>query len=117
MVVVCAVAFAVSLCMMSAVAQQPLPAPSGSPSYGTIDTNHFMDDSMRIREDQKRQKALILLRHQEMTADTVRLLALVVELKAKSEKPNRSFGDEDVIKAVLIEKLARSVRTKMAETN
>jgi hypothetical protein len=83
----------------------------------TADANRILEDSMRVQESQKHQRELILQRHKEMKSDTAKLLALVMELKSKSDTPNRSFTVDDLAKTDKIEQLAHNVKASMAGTN
>jgi hypothetical protein len=80
----------------------------------TADANRIMEDSMKLRENQKRLEQLNLQRHKEMTSDTEKLLALANQLKAETDKGAKdSLSMESVREAEQIEKLARTVREKM----
>jgi hypothetical protein len=80
----------------------------------TADANRILEDSMKLRENQKRFEQLNLQRHKEMTSDTEKLLALANQLKAETDKSTKdSLSMESVREAEQIEKLARTVREKM----
>jgi hypothetical protein len=80
----------------------------------TADANRILEDSMKLRENQKRFEQLNLQRHKEMASDTEKLLALANQLKAETDKSTKdSLSMESVRQAEQIEKLARTVREKM----
>jgi hypothetical protein len=80
----------------------------------TADANRIMEDSMKVRENQKRLEQLNLQRQKEMTSDTEKLLSLANQLKAATDKNSKDLlSMESVREAEEIEKLAHSVRQKM----
>ena len=83
----------------------------------TADANRILEDSMKLRENQKRLEQLNLQRHKEMTTDTDKLLSLANQLKSETDKDSKdALSMEAVRQAEQIEKLARSVREKMRAT-
>jgi hypothetical protein len=80
----------------------------------TADANRIMEDSMKLRENQKRFEKLNLQRQKEMTSDTEKLLALANQLKTAADKNSKDvLSMESVREAEQIEKLAHNVRQKM----
>jgi hypothetical protein len=85
----------------------------------TADANRILEDSMKLRENQKRFEQLNLQRHKEMTSDTEKLLALANQLKAETDKSSTGKSSKDALsmeavrQAEQIEKLAHTVREKM----
>jgi len=113
------------------VSQSPQPGMSGEPqprdisswppisplANRTADANRILEDSMKLKENQKRIEELNLLRQKEMTSDTAKLLALANELKAETDKSTgAALSMNEVRKVEEIEKLAHSVRDKMKAT-
>lgn len=81
---------------------------------------HDDDDPSTLLLKEKRAKELNILRQKQLTSDAAKLLALATELNtkldAKSEKSREESTTVDLIrKTEQIEKLARSVRTKMTD--
>jgi len=80
------------------------------------DANRFLESSMQIKDNQKRMEALNLQRHKDMTLETAKLIVLAIQLKAETDIDSKEkVSVVDLRKAELIEKLAKSVRSKMAE--
>jgi len=80
------------------------------------DANRFLESSMQIKDSQKRIEALNLQRHKDMTSETAKLIVLAIQLKAETDLGSKEkVSVIDLRKAELIEKLAKSVRSKMAE--
>jgi hypothetical protein len=80
------------------------------------DANRFLESSMQIKDNQKRIEALNLQRHKDMTSETAKLIVLAIQLKAETDIGSKEkVSVIDLRKAELIEKLAKSVRSKMAE--
>jgi hypothetical protein len=89
----------------------PPPNPMANP---VPDSNRFMEDSMRIKDNQKRIAALNLMRQKDMVSDTAKLVVLAIQLKAETDQSSKEkLSVVELRKAELIEKLAKSVRTKM----
>jgi len=90
----------------------PFPTPHGFPPQdgplGSIDGSNPFGSERRLREiNAERQKALV--------ADTNKLLRLATELNAEIAKSNPgALTPEQIRKVAEIEKLAHSVRDKMA---
>jgi len=80
----------------------------------TADPNRILEDSMKLRENQKRMEQLNLQRHKEMTTDTEKLLSLANQLKSETDRNSKdALSVEAIRQAEQIEKLAKSVREKM----
>jgi hypothetical protein len=80
------------------------------PAYGdTPSTNPLSDE--------KRTKALNADRHKSMVSDTERLVKLTRELDAEiASNPTDELTPQEMQKLAAIEKLAHSVKTKMAQS-
>jgi len=108
----------ISSAQQSTATQFPTPdASSMSPRRGPNSTD---DDPASKLANQKRIKDLNVLRQKQLTSDAAKLLALATELNtkldAKSERSREDLSIPDLMhKAEQIEKLAHSVRIKMAE--
>jgi hypothetical protein len=80
----------------------------------TADANRILEDSMKLRENQKRFERLNVQRHKEMTTDTEKLLELANQLRTETAKSaGESLSMEAIRQAEQIEKLAHGVREKM----
>lgn len=89
-------------------------ASSGMPPRLGID-NHAQDPATQIA-NAKRFKELNILRQKEMTSDAAKLVQLAAELKTNLDKREQGASSPDLLhKAEQIEKLARSVRTRMTD--
>lgn len=99
--------------------QQPLPG-SGRP-HGLPDPSRMPDitdaDQTSTSQQKMKQKALEAMnaaRQKQLTADSARILALAVALKADMDKTSKDMLSLSVIrKADEIEKLAHNVKQKM----
>jgi hypothetical protein len=88
-------------------------ASSTSPRGGL---NGHADDPMTQQANEKRLKELNVLRQKQITTDAARLLLLATELKTNVDKGGEEASSLDMMhKAEQIEKLARSVRTRMTD--
>ena len=88
--------------------------PANPAANPTADANRIMEDSMRLKENQKRVAALNVQRQKDMTSDTAKLVLLAIELKAETDRSSKEkLSVAELRQAELIEKLAKSVRTKM----
>ncbi len=77
----------------------------------------ILADSMRVSEDHKREARINLARHNEMAAETARLLSLANEVKRETSKPlSASVSVLELRKVEQIEKLAHGVRELMRAT-
>jgi hypothetical protein len=104
----------VSSAQQTASPQFPMPdASSPSPRSGL---NGRADDPMTQQANEKRVKELNVLRQKQMTSDAAKLLLLATELKTNLDKGAAEASSLEMLhKAELIEKLARSVRTRMTD--
>ena len=83
---------------------------SSDPQYG----RERNKDPMLEKLERDREKSLIKERHKALKRDTDRLLALATELKQYVDKTDENMLSLDVLKkSEEIEKLARSVKSKM----
>jgi hypothetical protein len=88
--------------------------PSNPTSNPTADANRIIEDSMRLRESQKRIAALNVQRQKDMTLDTEKLVLLAIKLKAETDRTSKDkLSVTELRQAELIEKLAKSVGNKM----
>ena len=73
-----------------------------------------LQDSMKTKDDQKRQAEQNQLRQKQLADDTAKLLELATELKAEMDKTSKDTLNMNYVrKAEQIEKLAHTVREKM----
>jgi hypothetical protein len=80
----------------------------------TADPNRFMEDSMRLHDNQKRIAMLNVLRQKEMTTDTAKLVQLAHQVKAEATLNGKdSLSVVELRQVEAIEKLARGVKDKM----
>ena len=104
----------VSSAQQGSTPQIPMPdASSSSPRSGL---NNRSDDPMTQQANEKRIKELNVLRQKQITTDAAKLLLLATELKTNLDKGGEEASSFDMMhKAEQIEKLARSVRTRMTD--
>lgn len=104
----------VSSVQQAGAPQIPMPdASSTSPRSGL---NRGADDPMAQQAAEKRIKELNVQRQKQITSDAAKLLLLATELKTKLDKGGEDASSLDMMhKAEQIEKLARSVRTRMTD--
>jgi len=92
--------------------------PMNTVSNPVPDANRFLESSLQLKESQKRNILLNIQRQKDMTLETAELLKLASELKAETDHSSRNqLSVVELRKAELIEKLAKNVRSKMAEWN
>ena len=86
---------------------------------GPIVRQNGSDDSLGTNRawDAKRLNALNADRHKSMVSDTVKLVKLARQLDAEvASNPTDQLTPEELRKVEAIEKLARNVKTKMAQS-
>lgn len=84
--------------------------PNARPSFGN-------DPDVDAVTEQKRMRALNADRHRSMISDTEKLVKLARQLDAEiASNPTDTLTPEEIQKLAAIEKLARNVKTKMAQS-
>ncbi len=74
-------------------------------------------DPLQVQQEKQMEEARNKQRHQEIKQDTEKLLELATELKQYVDRTNENVLSLDVVKkAEEIEKLAKSVKSKMKDS-
>lgn len=105
-------------CGISSAQQQGAQPPfSSAPNTSPMGPRgNRADGPTTMIEEEKRLKELNILRQKEITAESARLLLLAAQVKNGVEKSGEDTTSLELIhKVEQIEKLARSVRTKMSD--